>query len=68
MKIEVNGVHINFELSGKEDGPVVMLSHSLSTHLAMWDLQMPVLEACWLECKYLKMQRILQPGSYFIIC
>lgn len=44
MKIEVNGIRINYELSGKEDGPVIMLSHSLSTHLAMWDLQILVLE------------------------
>ena len=52
MKIEVNGVRINYELSGKDDGPVVMLSHSLSTHLAMWNLQMPVLEPHFKVLRY----------------
>ena len=52
MKIEINGFHINYELSGKEDAPVVMLSHSLSTHLAMWDLQMPVLEPHFKVLRY----------------
>jgi 3-oxoadipate enol-lactonase len=43
MKVEVNGIQVNYELSGKADGPVVMLSHSLCTRLEMWDPQMPTL-------------------------
>lgn len=44
MNIEVNGNHFNVSISGKPDGPVVVLSHSLCTTLAMWDEQMAVLE------------------------
>jgi len=44
MKVNVNGVGIHYELSGKKDRPVVVLSHSLCTNLAMWDAQVPVLE------------------------
>lgn len=40
MKAFVHGIQINYELSGKADGPVVMLSHSLGSSLAMWDPQM----------------------------
>lgn len=43
MKIEANGVEINYELSGPESAPVVMLSHSLLANLSMWDPQMEAL-------------------------
>ena len=36
MKIKANGINMNYELSGKVDAPVVVLSHSLATGLGMW--------------------------------
>ena len=45
MKIEVNGIGINYELSGRDDAPVVMLSHSLASSLVMWNPQLDVLES-----------------------
>jgi len=44
MKKNINGIEINYELSGKEGAPVVMLSHSLACSLVMWQPQMAVLE------------------------
>ena len=43
MKIKANGVSIQYELSGKKDAPIVMLSHSLSATMAMWDAQVAAL-------------------------
>jgi 3-oxoadipate enol-lactonase len=43
MKIKANGIHMNYELSGKEDAEVVVLSHSLASSLVMWQPQMDVL-------------------------
>ena len=40
MKIKANGIHMNYELSGKEDAPVVVLGHSLASSLVMWRPQM----------------------------
>ena len=45
MKIETNGIQINYELSGKTDAPVVVLSHSLACSMVMWDPQLDLLEA-----------------------
>ena len=45
MKIEANGIQINFELSRKKDAPVVVLSHSLACSMVMWDPQLDLLEA-----------------------
>lgn len=45
MKIKANDILINYELSGKENSPVVMLSHSLACSLVMWNPQMDILEA-----------------------
>jgi 3-oxoadipate enol-lactonase len=39
MKTKVNGIWINYELSGNEDAEVVMLSHSLASNLGMWQSQ-----------------------------
>lgn len=40
MKIKANGIYMNYELSGKEDTPVVVLGHSLASSLVMWRPQM----------------------------
>lgn len=43
MRIKANGIQMNYELSGKKGAPVVVLSHSLSSSLLMWNPQMDVL-------------------------
>ena len=45
MKKEVNGIQINFELTGQKAAPVVMLSHSLACSLVMWNPQLDLLES-----------------------
>ena len=45
MKTEANGIQINYELSGREGAPVVMLSHSLASSLVMWHPQLDSLES-----------------------
>ncbi len=47
MKKNTNGIDINYELSGKEGAPVVMLSHSLACSLVMWQPQMAELESAF---------------------
>lgn len=37
MKSTVNGIAMNYELSGVADGPAVVLHHPLATNLAGWD-------------------------------
>lgn len=37
MKATVNGIDINYELSGPDDAPAVVLHHPLATNLAGWD-------------------------------
>lgn len=44
MHAAVGGIQIRYELSGRKDRPVVMMSHSLSTRLEMWDGQAAALE------------------------
>ena len=51
MKIKANGIHMNYQLSGKEDAPVVMLGHSLASSLAMWRPQVEMLnQHCRVLC------------------
>jgi len=47
MKINVNGIDINYELSGQDGAPAVMLSHSLACSMVMWQPQMQVLESAF---------------------
>jgi 3-oxoadipate enol-lactonase len=47
MKIKVNGININYELTGPKGAPVVMLSYSLACSLVMWQPQMAVLESAF---------------------
>ena len=37
MKASVNGIEINYEVSGKEGAPWLVLSHSLACTVRMWD-------------------------------
>lgn len=52
MLIKANGIQMNYELSGKKDDPVVMLSHSLGSSLVMWNPQMKALEAHFQVLRY----------------
>jgi 3-oxoadipate enol-lactonase len=42
MKAKVNGIEINYEITGKEGAPWLVLSHSLACSVRMWD---PTVEA-----------------------
>ncbi|KPJ78606.1 MAG: hypothetical protein AMJ54_03075 [Deltaproteobacteria bacterium SG8_13] len=48
----VGGIEIRYELSGRKNRPVVMMSHSLSTRLEMWNAQMPALEPEFAVLRY----------------
>lgn len=52
MRIKSNRIQINCESSGKKDGPVVVLSHSLACSLVMWDPQMNVLNPQFRVIRY----------------
>ncbi len=52
MQIKANGVRMNYELSGKKGAPVVVLSHSLSSSLLMWNPQMDALNAYFQVLRY----------------
>ncbi|HUL05442.1 MAG TPA: 3-oxoadipate enol-lactonase [Candidatus Acidoferrum sp.] len=43
MRASVNGIEIDYDLTGPEKAPVVMLSHSLACARAMWEPQLPAL-------------------------
>ena len=52
MRIKANGIHINYELSGKKGAQVVVLSHSLSCSLLMWNPQMDALNPYFQVLRY----------------
>src|SRR4030042_7145506 len=52
MFMTANGILINYELSGRKDGPVVILSHSLASSLKMWEPQMGMLESFFRVLRY----------------
>jgi len=52
MKIEVKGIRINYELSGKKDAPLVVLSHSLASSMVMWNPQLELLESHFRVLRY----------------
>jgi 3-oxoadipate enol-lactonase len=52
MQVAPNGIQIEYELSGRAAGPVVMLSHSLGSSLAMWNPQMAALEPHYRVLRY----------------
>ncbi len=52
MKINANGIDINYELTGREGAPVVMLSHSLSSSMVMWNPQLGSLEPHFKVLRY----------------
>jgi 3-oxoadipate enol-lactonase len=52
MQIKANGIQMNYELSGKKGAPVVVLSHSVSSSLIMWNPQMNVLNTHFQVLRY----------------
>jgi len=52
MQIKAKGIQINFELSGKKGAPTVVLSHSLSSSLLMWNPQIDALNPYFLALRY----------------
>lgn len=52
MKIFANEIQINYELTGQEKAPVVMLSHSLASSMVMWKPQLASLEAHFQVLRY----------------
>ena len=52
MKITANGISMNYTLDGPANAPVVTLSHSLATTLAMWEPQLKALTARWRVLAY----------------
>ncbi len=52
MFIEANEIKINYELSGIEKGPVVVLSHSLACSMLMWTPQLAPLESAFRVIRY----------------
>ena len=52
MQIKANGIQMNYELSGKKGAPVLVLSHSLSASLLMWNPQMDALNPCFQVLRY----------------
>jgi 3-oxoadipate enol-lactonase len=52
MLIRANGIQMNYELSGKKEAPVAMLSHSLGSSLLMWNPQRKVLESQFQVLRY----------------
>ena len=43
MRVDANGISINYRLDGPESAPLVTMSHSLAASLDMWQWQMPAL-------------------------
>jgi 3-oxoadipate enol-lactonase len=52
MNVRANGIDVHYTLDGPDGAPVVTLSHSLATTLAMWDPQMPALTARYRVLRY----------------
>jgi 3-oxoadipate enol-lactonase len=52
MKIEANGININYQVDGPEGAPWIVLSNSLATTLAMWDQQAADLKAQYRVLRY----------------
>lgn len=52
MKIQSNGININYEFSGKASSPVVILSHSLASSFIMWESQLKALEPQYRVLRY----------------
>ena len=52
MRIKANDLQIHYELSGKKGAPVIVMSHSLSSSLLMWNPQMDALNPYFQILRY----------------
>jgi len=52
MLIKANGIQMNYELTGKKDASIVMLSHSLGSSVLMWNPQRKALESHFQVLRY----------------
>jgi len=52
MKITANGISMNYTFDGPAGAPVVTLSHSLATDLAMWEPTVPALASRFRVLRY----------------
>lgn len=52
MKIDVNGLKLNYEIEGKEDAPCITLSHALANNLTLWDDQVALLKGRYRVLRY----------------
>src|SRR5437899_2227772 len=52
MNVTANGIRMNYAFQGPAGAPVVTLSHSLATHLEMWEPQVKALAGRWRVLRY----------------
>jgi 3-oxoadipate enol-lactonase len=52
MKINANGIGINYEIDGQDGAPWIIFSNSLMTNLAMWDDQVASLKSDYRILRY----------------
>jgi 3-oxoadipate enol-lactonase len=52
MRITANGISMHYTLNGPPSAPVVTLSHSLATHLGMWEPQVVALAGRYRVLRY----------------
>src|SRR5882672_5275757 len=52
MKASINGIEINYEVSGKEGAPWLVLSHSLACSVRMWDPQLAAFQSSFRILNY----------------
>jgi 3-oxoadipate enol-lactonase len=52
MRIEANGIAINYEVSGSADAPWLIFSNSLATNLSMWEGQAQALGRAYRVLRY----------------
>ena len=67
--IDIADLRLYYRFDGADDAPVVMLSNSLGTNMAMWDAQMPALTARYRVLRYDSRghgQSAVTPGPYSI--
>ena len=67
MKIEVNGIRINYRVDGPEGAPWVTMSNSLATTHRMWDAQVPAFTRQYRLLRYDKRghgETDVTPGPY----
>jgi len=52
MKIQANGISVNYTFDGPANAPVVTLSNSLATNLGMWEPTLPALTSRFRVLRY----------------